>query len=149
MFGKRAGDTLGYDRVQTLIGEGVQISGVIESTGVIRIDGKLKGTIRHGGMLIVGPRGVLEANISAHAMAVAGEVYGDLEIDEKLEILPSGKLYGDLKCGHLVVREGAVFRGHSLMASEPPASVSEESANPPPVAGNSTTGVSASTREAS
>ncbi|HYF80322.1 MAG TPA: polymer-forming cytoskeletal protein [Symbiobacteriaceae bacterium] len=115
---KKTADSLGYDKVQTIIGEGTEIRGTIQATGVIRIDGTLEGSIVHQGDLIIGPKGRVTADIRSRGLAVAGEVRGNVETDDKLELLPGARLYGDVKCGHLVVHEGAMFHGRSLMANE-------------------------------
>lgn len=115
---KKTADSLGYDKVQTMIGEGTEIKGTIQATGVVRIDGTLEGSILHNGDLIVGPKGRVIADIRSKGLAVAGEVRGNVETEEKLELLPGARLYGDIKCGHLVVHEGAMFHGRSLMAEE-------------------------------
>jgi cytoskeletal protein CcmA (bactofilin family) len=115
---KKTADSLGYDKVQTIIGEGTEIKGTIQATGVIRIDGTLEGSIIHQGDLIVGPKGRVTADIRSKGLAVAGEVRGNVEADEKLELLPGARLYGDIRCGHLVVHEGAMFHGRSLMSNE-------------------------------
>lgn len=122
MFGsaKKTGDSLNYGSVQTIIGEGTEIKGTIQATGVIRIDGCLEGTIDHRGELIVGPKGRVLADIHAKSLAVAGEVRGKVEAEEKLELLPGARLYGDIRCGHLVVHEGATFQGRSLMGDTQP-----------------------------
>jgi cytoskeletal protein CcmA (bactofilin family) len=115
---KKTADSLGYDKVQTIIGEGTEIRGTIQATGVIRIDGTLEGSIVHQGDLIIGPKGRVTADIRSKGLAVAGEVRGNVETDDKLELLPGARLYGDIRCGHLVVHEGAMFHGRSLMANE-------------------------------
>lgn len=120
MFGSRQekGDTLKYAKVETIIGEGTTFRGDIASAGTVRIDGRLEGTIIHQGSLIVGPKGFVQANIKSQAMAIAGEVHGDLVVEGKLELLSTGRLYGSIQCGHLVVQEGARFEGHSNMAHD-------------------------------
>ncbi len=118
MFGKRTGDTLKYNRVETVIGEGTEIRGNIQSSGVVRIDGYLEGDVDHQGELVVGPKGRVHANVRSREMAVAGEVRGDVLVVGKLEILASGKLFGDIQCGHLVIQEGAVFEGRSQMQED-------------------------------
>lgn len=115
---KKTADSLGYDKVQTIIGEGTEIKGTIQATGVIRIDGILEGSIVHNGDLIIGPKGRVTADIRSKGLAVAGEVRGNVETEDKLELLPGARLYGDIRCGHLVVHEGAMFHGRSLMANE-------------------------------
>lgn len=117
MFGKKTGDTLGYSKVQTVIGEGTVLNGTLQSSGTLRLDGRMEGTIEHAGELIVGPKGQLIANVRAKAMAVAGEVRGDLVIDGKLELLTTAQVYGDIKYGRLIIHEGAVFKGRSETTS--------------------------------
>lgn len=120
MFGtpKKTTDSLNYGKVETIIGEGTEIKGTIHSNGVVRIDGKLEGTIQHKGELIIGPKGRLSATVMATGLAVAGEVRGDVTVEGKLELLTGARLYGDIRCGHLVVHDGAMFQGRSLMSNE-------------------------------
>lgn len=129
MFGssKKTADSLNYGSVQTIIGEGTEIKGTIQATGVIRIDGTLEGTVEHRGDLIIGPKGRVIADIQTKSLAVAGEVRGNIDAEEKLELLPGARLYGDVRCGHLVVHDGAMFHGRSLMAqSEAQAAASQQ-----------------------
>ena len=68
MFGSRkkaTADNLSYGKVETLIGEGTQIKGSFQSSGVVRVDGFLEGTIEHDGDLIVGPKGRIQATVKA------------------------------------------------------------------------------------
>ncbi|MFZ5823766.1 MAG: bactofilin family protein [Bacillota bacterium] len=119
MFGKSkkpTADSLNYGKVETVIGEGTEIKGTIESSGVVRVDGYLEGTVHHNGDLIVGPKGRIVANIKSKGLAMSGEVRGEIDVEGKLELLPGARLHGDVKCGHLVIHEGAVFHGRSNMA---------------------------------
>lgn len=120
MFGtaKKTVDSLNYGSVQTIIGEGTEIKGTIQATGVIRIDGTLEGSIVHRGELIVGPKGRVLADIESKSLAVAGEVRGNIQTEEKLELLAGSRVYGDIRCGHLVIHEGAMFHGRSLMSKD-------------------------------
>ncbi|MFZ5816192.1 MAG: bactofilin family protein [Bacillota bacterium] len=118
MFGsskKPTADSLNYGKIETVIGEGTEIKGTIESSGVVRVDGYLEGTVIHNGDLVVGPKGRIVANVKSKGLAMSGEVRGDIEVEGKLELLPGARLHGDVKCGHLVVHEGAVFQGRSNM----------------------------------
>lgn len=113
---KATTDSLSYGKVETLIGEGTQIKGSFQSSGVVRVDGFLEGTIEHDGDLIIGPTGRIQATVKARSLAMAGEIQGDVEVAEKLELLPGAHLKGDVRCGHLVIHEGARFHGRSLMS---------------------------------
>jgi cytoskeletal protein CcmA (bactofilin family) len=121
MFGssrKPTADSLNYGKIETIIGEGTEIKGTIESSGVVRVDGYLEGTVNHSGDLIVGPKGRVIANIKSKGLAMSGEVRGDIQVEGKLELLPGARLHGDVRCGHLVVHEGALFHGRSNMAPD-------------------------------
>lgn len=115
MFGKRSGETLSNSRIDTLLGEATTIRGNLHSTGVVRIDGTLEGQVDHDGIPVVGPKGRIIANVRARGMTVAGEVRGDVEVEGTLELLPGAALHGDIRCAHLVIREGAVFEGRCQM----------------------------------
>lgn len=120
MFGsgkKPTADSLNYGKVETVIGEGTEIKGTIESSGVVRVDGYLEGSITHNGDLIVGPKGRIVANVKAKGLAMSGQVKGDIQVEGKLELLPGARLEGDIRCGHLVVHEGALFQGRSNMGA--------------------------------
>lgn len=113
---KPTADSLSYGKVETVVGEGTQIKGTIQSMGVIRIDGYLEGNLDHQGDLIVGPKGRIHAGVRSKALASAGEIKGNVEVEGKLELLPGAYLEGDVRCGNLVIHEGARFVGRSHMA---------------------------------
>jgi cytoskeletal protein CcmA (bactofilin family) len=96
MFGssrKPTADSLNYGKIETIIGEGTEIKGTIESSGVVRVDGYLEGTVNHSGDLIVGPKGRVIANIKSKGLAMSGEVRGDIQVEGKLELLPGARLH--------------------------------------------------------
>ena len=39
----------------------------------------------------------------------------NMDVNDKLELLPSAKVVGDLKVGTLIIGEGAVFKGNCEM----------------------------------
>lgn len=97
--------------VGTIIGQGTQISGVLQSTGVLRLDGTIEGDFINSQELIIGSTGIAKANIIAQTATIGGTVYGNIEVAEKLEILQTARIYGDIKAGGLNISEGAVFKG--------------------------------------
>ncbi|MGE5675751.1 MAG: bactofilin family protein [Mycobacterium leprae] len=119
MFGtKKAPAVVQPGKVQSIVGEGTQIRGTIHSCGVVRIDGLLEGSIEHDGELIVGPKGKVVATVKSTDLALAGELHGDVQVEGRLELLSGAQLYGDIRCGHLVVHDGALFHGRSLMSAD-------------------------------
>ncbi|SDE77704.1 bactofilin family protein [Sporomusa acidovorans] len=119
MFGsKKQPSTIG-DQVATIIGSETAFKGTITSQGTVRIDGRHEGEITTAGDLVVGEDGNLEAQIKARSALIAGVVKGNIDVSDKLELLPTAKVYGDIKVGTLTVSEGAIFRGACNMIKEP------------------------------
>ncbi len=110
---------------ETIIGQGTAIEGNIKATGLVRIDGKIEGTIETQGDLVVGTDGIVNAQIQAENVVVAGQVHGAITASGRLEIGKTGKLYADAQVGALVIEEGALFQGQCQMAEHPPGTKEE------------------------
>jgi len=114
MFGgKKTIEAIG--QVETIIGQDALIKGTISASGTIRIDGQLEGDLNTTADLIVGETGRLKAQVSARNAIIAGTITGNADIVEKLELLSTAKVVGDLKVGSLIIGEGAVFKGNCEM----------------------------------
>jgi cytoskeletal protein CcmA (bactofilin family) len=114
MFGRKKSEAFS-DQVETLIGHTTTLKGSLTSNGALRIDGQFEGDIATTADLIIGEAGQVKATISAKNAMVAGVVTGNMDVNDKLELLPSAKVVGDLKVGTLIIGEGAVFKGNCEM----------------------------------
>lgn len=104
----------------SIVSEGMEIQGNINTVGSIRLDGKVYGDIKCGGNLTVGENGEVHGNIKAKSITNGGLVIGSAAIEEKITLESKSKLKGDISGKILVIEEGAVFIGKSVMlASEP------------------------------
>lgn len=106
--------TDGGDSIETIFGPKTQFTGMVRSEGMIRIDGHIEGNIVADKGVIVGSEGCLIAHVKSRTATIAGSVQGNLDVLEKVELLSTGKIIGDIRCGSLSVSVGAVFRGASL-----------------------------------
>jgi len=104
-----------------VIGPNCYIKGTIQSDGGIRIDGIFEGTINTAGNLIIGESAKVIANITAHNVSISGAVKGDIS-GNRVEILETGRVWGDLTVNSLLLNEGAYLRGQTTMHAdiEPP-----------------------------
>lgn len=112
--------------IETIIGKETTIKGNINSKGTIRVDGKVEGDISTTGNLIVGDDAIITAQVTALNATIAGTVYGNIDISEKLELLPSAKMYGDIKVSVLTISAGATFKGACQMRQDVDVTVIEE-----------------------
>ncbi len=105
-------------QVETILGQNTSFKGSLTSSGALRIDGQFEGEVLTTADLIVGEAARVTAQVGAKNAVVAGTVTGDMDISEKLELLPTAKLVGDLKVGSLIIGEGAVFKGKCEMRQD-------------------------------
>ena len=78
---------------QTIIGRGLTITGDVESTGPIVIDGEVDG------------------NVHAASVVVRGRVHGDITATERAELTPDAEMTGDIRAERIVIADGARFSG--------------------------------------
>lgn len=112
----------------TIVGKGAKLEGTVVSAGSLRIDGQVKGQINADGDVMLSPQSQVEADIRAQNVAVAGRFKGTIVVKGRAEISRGGRVEGNITSKTLVIEEGAVFQGQSIMDQPPP-----ERAPAPPV----------------
>ncbi len=96
----------GWDRF------GVVLKGDLFAFEDLTIEGRVAGTITvRGHTLTVGHHARIEAQILARVATIRGTVHGDVTATEKVEILATGSLDGDIVAPQIAIAEGACFRG--------------------------------------
>lgn len=115
---KKSEFSLVRGKIENLLGQDTSFSGTIKSDGNLRVDAVYQGRIETGGNLIVGPSGKVSADIVANGVQVWGAVRGNIVARGRLEILPTGHVWGDIRVGSLLIDEGGVFRGKCVMVGD-------------------------------
>ena len=114
MFGNKK-ELAMSDQMETLIGPSTSIKGTLTSSGALRIDGQFEGELTTTADIIVGEAGRVTANVGAKNAIVAGTVTGNMDIGNKLELMSTAKIIGDIKVSSLIIGEGAIFKGNCEM----------------------------------
>jgi len=117
------------EEINALLGGGTAFEGKLSFEGAVRIDGVFTGEISGEGMIIVGERGRVQAEIAAGVVMIQGEVQGTIRARDRIEAYAPAKIYGDIFSPVLVFGEGVVFTGTSHMTE-----ISEERRNLQPQA---------------
>jgi len=108
------------DKVETFIGPNTNFKGTLICDGSVRIDGVCdEGLIKTVGNIVVGPEAKVAANLEAENVSVSGAVTGNITALGRLEILSSGKVWGDVIVGSFLLDEEAFFKGKLTMKDEP------------------------------
>ena len=101
---------LGRDMVN--IGKSVVIKGELSGSEDLTIEGQVDGRIDlKGNVLTIGPNGKIKAEIFAKSVVVLGEVTGNVNASEKVDIRDNGSVDGDIASPRVAIAEGAHFRG--------------------------------------
>jgi cytoskeletal protein CcmA (bactofilin family) len=105
----------GGDRVDSVLGPGLALTGALSGAGGVRIEGAFDGEIDLRGLVVVGEQGRLTCKrLRAATVIVAGSVRGDITA-QRLEITQTGRVWGDVVTAAFSTEEGAFLRGQITM----------------------------------
>lgn len=102
----------------TYVAAGSRVKGEITGSAEVRVDGELEGRLQLDSTAVVGKEGRVKGEIHARAVLVEGSVKGNVHGSERVEILASGSLEGDISSARVVIAEGAFFKGSVEMGRE-------------------------------
>ena len=105
-------------QARNLIGNGPVIKGDIESSGDIRIDGHLIGSLKSCGKVIIGQTGVLEGDIACKQAEISGNVKGTIKTEDLTALKSTSKVEVDLVTKQLLIEVGAQFTGKCVMGQQ-------------------------------
>lgn len=96
----------------TVIGPDAMFKGELTFEKSARIEGGFEGRIRSKGSLLVGEGAKIVADIEAANVRLEGECKGNVVVTEKLQLMATAKLEGDLRTTRLEIADGAIFLGN-------------------------------------
>lgn len=101
------------------IGSSLFIKGEVSGSEDLTVEGRVEGRIDlkdHN--LTIAQTGRVNAEIHAKSVTVIGEITGNIQADEKVEITDTGRLTGDILAPRVAISDGAQFRGSVDMSRE-------------------------------
>ena len=98
-----------HNNTLTIIGEGIDFSGEVNTEGNIHIDGIMRGTIK-AQEVVVGPKGDFDGEITADILIVNGNIKGKFNI-KNLQVRKNGVLQGKIKYEVIIVESGGKIIG--------------------------------------
>jgi len=115
MWGRKSKSAVKRSDLTAFIDEGSEITGKYAFSGTVMLNGKFSGDITTSDSLIIGEKGVINANIHAGSVAVGGEVVGNIIATDRIELKATARVFGDIEAPVVVVAEGVLFEGHCRM----------------------------------
>lgn len=89
-----------------LLGRGATYTGEMSFEGRVRVDGVYRGRIYTDDTLEIGESGVVEGEVDASILVVAGVASGGIRARERLVLQPNGSLKGKVDARSLEVHPG-------------------------------------------
>ena len=106
--------------IATTLGKETSFTGTLRFKDSLRIKGNFEGEIDAMGRLVIDADATVSARkIRATSVIVGGTVRGDVEAADRLELLPSAKVYGNIRTAKLRIADGVIFEGTCEMIRDP------------------------------
>jgi cytoskeletal protein CcmA (bactofilin family) len=123
MFGNPAKDEQGNelkrrrsDQVPfSIIASDMTVIGDLETEGVVRIEGRVKGTVRVGSQVLVAGGAVIEGDLHTQEAVIAGQVSGAIHARDRVELQATAMVAGDILTPKISIIEGARVTGEVKM----------------------------------
>lgn len=96
---------------ESVIASDISIEGRIQGAGHVRIAGRFTGDVAVEGDLTIEVGARVNGGVRARRVIVAGELEGNIEAAQRVEVVESGSMVGDVKAGTVTVAPGARMRG--------------------------------------
>ena len=94
------------------IGKAVRVVGQIYTKEDLNVDGDVEGTIEStDNKVTIGTTGRVQASVKAREVVIFGQVQGNVEAADKVDIRREAKLVGDITTARISIEDGALFKG--------------------------------------
>jgi cytoskeletal protein CcmA (bactofilin family) len=102
----------------SIIASDMTVIGDLETEGVVRVEGRVRGTVRAGTQVLVASGAVIEGDLHAQEAVIAGQVSGAIHARERVELQASAMVAGDILTPRISIIEGARITGEVKMDSK-------------------------------
>ena len=99
----------------SIVSAGMTITGDVDTSGVLKVDGDINGSITGARQVLLGRGGAVRGNVIAGEVVVGGHVEGSVVASERLELQATATITGDIETRSIVVIEGAQINGRVRM----------------------------------
>ena len=107
------------EKITTTLGRETSFNGILRFKESLKIDGTFEGEIESPGFLYIENGATVKADIKVGSVVVGGVVRGNIEASERLEMLTTGKVFGNIRTAKLNIADGVVFEGKCEMIKNP------------------------------
>lgn len=106
------------DATNSTIGARSYFEGRFMVKGTLRIDGKFEGQMLDVDQIFIGPNGKVKTNIYASNVVIEGMVIGNITAKNRVFLLPTAKIYGDIRTPELIIQNGVILEGNCHISKD-------------------------------
>jgi cytoskeletal protein CcmA (bactofilin family) len=115
----------GIDNAHNVIGEESFFTGSFIIKGSLRIEGRFEGKYLQAEQLYIGKGGKIKTNINAVVVIVEGLIIGNINASSRVHLMPTARVYGDIKTPELIIQNGVILEGRCTIANDLKSSAKE------------------------
>jgi len=97
----------------TVIASNTRFTGKIQVEDTLRISGYFKGEIHCRRMVWVDKTGRIEGTVYARRVIIEGEINGNIESADHVELRSNGRMIGDINAVKITIAKGCLFDGQA------------------------------------
>ena len=97
--------------INSIIGENSTFKGEMSVTGFFRIDGDFQGSAHTEGRIMIGRHGRVKGHLTARDIVVGGIIKGNLSATEKITLLSTALVIGNVYAPRIAMEAGVVLDG--------------------------------------
>lgn len=98
-----------------VISSGTTITGDVECSCDLRIDGNIKGNVKSRAKVVIGQSGIIDGDINCKSIEIEGNVKANVTVTDLLSLKSTANLVGNICAGKLAIEPGANFAGNCKM----------------------------------
>ncbi len=102
----------------SIIASDMTVIGDLETEGVVRVEGRVRGTVRVGAQVLVATGAVIEGDLHTQEAVIAGQVSGGIYATDRVELQATAVVTGDILTPRIAIVEGARVSGEVKMDGE-------------------------------
>ncbi len=101
----------------SIIGAGMTITGDVDTDGVVKVEGRVRGSVRATQQILLAPGGMVEGDLETKEAILGGEVHGTVRASDRVEVQASSLIQGDIITARIAILEGGQVNGEIKMGS--------------------------------
>jgi cytoskeletal protein CcmA (bactofilin family) len=95
----------------TIVAQGTEITGDITAQGVVKVEGRIEGSIKAAAQVLIAKGGVVQGDIFTREAILGGHVRGVVHAEERVEVQATALIEGDIMTRRIQIAEGGQVNG--------------------------------------